>query len=449
MHCKLKSLVQEFESKSNEVEKILQKGENLGVEDLSRAKGLNGELGILKDQISGLQEIQKQSLSYQEFLHSPVSSLQFPVNAGLVGFHKSGETVIDGNGILHQDGEGLVDQKTFQAISSTEYKGAFRSYLRKGEWGLSPSEVKTLQMGSDTEGGFLVPQEMLQKIVQKEPSPSRVAHHVTQLSTSRDSLLIPKVDYGADDIYTNGMRVTWTGESFSHEGIHQVEEPRFGQISIPIHTAMMSLRVSNDMVEDSLFPIQSWCADKFRETIELLQDEMILKGNGVGQPSGILKNTGGIGEPEIMKLWKDGQLDPDQLQKLSFSLPEQYVSKSRWIFNLHSMGLSLAQLKDAQKRPLWGMGLHDAGLENGYLDRRLFGFPVIFSGLMPNNTDGKASVILGDLSGYYLINRVGFSVQVLREVEALRNRLVLVGRLRFGGAVAEPWKLKVGVSGNV
>ena len=47
------------------------------------------------------------------------------------------------------------------------------------------------------------------------------------------------------------------------------------------------------------------------------------------------------------------------------------------------------------------------------------------------------------------MNRVGFSVQVLREVEALRNRLVLVGRLRFGGAVAESWKLKVGVSANV
>ena len=57
-------------------------------------------------------------------------------------------------------------------------------------------------------------------------------------------------------------------------------------------------------------------------------------------------------------------------------------------------------------------------------------------------------MVFGDLSGYYLVHRVGFSIQVLREVEALRNRLVLVGRMRFGGAVAEPWKLKVGVSSN-
>ena len=76
--------------------------------------------------------------------------------------------------------------------------------------------------------------------------------------------------------------------------------------------------------------------------------------------------------------------------------------------------------------------------------RQLAGYPVTYSGFMPNRGSANYPVILGDLGGYYLVERVGFSIQVLNEVYAEVNQKVLLGRLRFGGQVAEPWRIKIG-----
>jgi HK97 family phage major capsid protein len=63
---------------------------------------------------------------------------------------------------------------------------------------------------------------------------------------------------------------------------------------------------------------------------------------------------------------------------------------------------------------------------------------------MPNTGANNYPIIFGDLRGYYLVNRVGFSVQVLRELYAETNQILLLGRVRFGGGVGEEWRIKVG-----
>ncbi len=433
-------LIEKFEQKNEKLEGILSKGEALTAEDINEAESLNTELKSLKEKIEFINEAEVNLKGNKDFLYKPVTG-PLPI-----GMKKSGETIIENNRILHQEGEGLIDTKTLNAISSTEYKSAFRTYLRKGEWGLSRTELKSLQVGTDSEGGYLVPEDMLGKIVDKSTSPSSIRDEVTTVHSSRDNLLIPRVEYNDDNIYSNGIRATWTGENIDDELSHQVNASKFQQVSIPVHTAMMSLRITNDMVEDSLFPIQNWCVDKFRESINLLYEDAILNGNGNGMPEGLLHKVGETGYLDALALNEDNALSSKKLAEMAFSIPEQYLQKSKWIMNYNSTGLQLANLKDELGRSLWGMGVNDAGLENGYYNRRLLGNKVLFSGLMPSHAENKASMIFGDLSGYYLVQRTGFSVQVLREVEALKNRLVIVGRLRFGGKVVEPWKLKAGIA---
>jgi HK97 family phage major capsid protein len=62
---------------------------------------------------------------------------------------------------------------------------------------------------------------------------------------------------------------------------------------------------------------------------------------------------------------------------------------------------------------------------------------------MPNVGTSTYPIIFGDLKGYYHVDRVGFSIQVLRELYAESNQILLLGRLRFGGQVAEDWRLKL------
>lgn len=268
---------------------------------------------------------------------------------------------------------------------------------------------------------------------------------MTSLSTSRDALTIPKVIYTADNLYTTGIRVTWTNETVSAGAASiRVTDPVFGQERIPVFTAMLSIALTNDMIEDSAFALVDYVAGKFGETIDLLKDNMILNGTGAGQPAGILLNPGGdVNQPSVVVSGSASALTADGLVATAMTLPEQYDVNSNWIFNKTSTGLAVSQLKDAQNRYMWGAGYQDSGLSGGFLNQPLLGYPVLLSGFMPNVGASTYPAIFGDLTGYYQVNRIGFTVQILRELYAETNQIMVLGRIRFGGLVAEPWKLEI------
>jgi HK97 family phage major capsid protein len=66
------------------------------------------------------------------------------------------------------------------------------------------------------------------------------------------------------------------------------------------------------------------------------------------------------------------------------------------------------------------------------------------SAFMADVATNSYSVLFGDLRGFYMVDRVGFSVRVLSELYAETNQVLLLGRIRFGGQVAEPWRMKIG-----
>lgn len=337
----------------------------------------------------------------------------------------------------------MMDRKTWELIHQPEYKAAFMEYVRKDPKLISASTYKVLQEGIDTEGGYLVPEDILAAIIQKVPTPTMVVTKVRQLQTMRDVLVIPRVNYTTDNLYTTGIRATWTGEVPASATSARVTDPVFGQTRVPVYTAMMSMPVTNDMIEDSAFPLLSWASDKFAETIDLLKDNMILNGSGIGQPSGILVNPGTVGQPTVTVSGQSASLTADSLESVAFALPPQYDNNAGYIFNKLSTAKSIAQMKDGQGRYLWGAGLQDSGMVPGWKDRRLWGYDVTYSEFMPNIGASTYPVIFGDPTGYYLLNRVGFSIQVLRELYAETNQVLMLGRIRFGGQIAEDWKLKI------
>jgi HK97 family phage major capsid protein len=353
--------------------------------------------------------------------------------------------------IAEEYGEGIYDPHVGAVIGTKEYQQAFRAYLRTPVGGrTADAAIRTLQEGADTSGGFLVPEDFMAKIIAKEPTPTRVYGRVTHLTTSRDALVIPRLNYSADDLYTSGMRVSWTGEVPASATTARVTDPVWGQSRIPVYTAMMSIPLTNDMIEDSAFPLVSYISDKFSETIDLLRDNMILNGTGQGQPAGILLAPGTTGNPAIVLSGSAGTIGTDgkAIIKTAMSLPEQYDNNACWVMNKTNTGNAVAQLVDGQGRFLWGLGYQASGLAQDYMNTPLVGSPVIFSGFMPNIGAANYPMIYGDLSGYYMVNRIGFSVQILRELYAETNQILILGRIRFGGQVAEAWKMLAMKSNN-
>lgn len=361
---------------------------------------------------------------------------------------KAGESVAshspEGISIEEEYGEGIYSPAVRSRLSTTSYRDAFRRYLRLGLETGSPG-YRTLQEGADTAGGFLVPPEILNRIIAKEPTPTRVAGRVTQLTAGRDQIQVPRVNYTSDDLYSTGMRVTWTGEIPSSSTAMRVTDPIFGKTTIPVYTAMLSIPVTNDMAEDAEFPLLSWLSGKFGETIDLLKDNVVLNGSGLGQPMGILASPGGTGQPAVVLSGTSSVLTADSLIDVSYSLPEQYEDNSTFVMNKTNTLRAIAKFKDNDLRYLYSGGTLDDGLQSASIGqkRNLLGYPVTLSGFMPNIGSAAYPVIFGDLRGYYLVNRISLSLQVLRELYAETNQILILGRIRLGGIVAEDWRLKI------
>jgi len=444
MHQKLQTMINAAEAISTEVESLLAEPTQ---ENLLKAQDLNAKFKGLADDIELFRRAESDALAAKEFLSQPIRDVPFETGVSVIGMRPAGAAEFaheKGAAALFNAGEGLVDERQWRAISEPGYKAAFRSYLRKGEKGLTGRELKALQEGADASGGFLVPEDFVQRLLQKEPTPTRVQDHVMRMTTGRDAVILPKVNYATDDLYTTGIRATFSGEVPVTAGSIRVTEPAFGQARIPIYTAMLSMPLTNNMVEDASFPLQTWCEDKFAETIRLLKENMILNGSGIGQPTGILNNPGGTGQPSVVAM--GNPITADGVVKMAWSVPEQYDENLAWVFNKTNAGSYLATLKDSNNRYLWGTGIQDSGLMVGAqpAHKVLQGYPVLFQGFMPNLGANNYPIIFGDLRGYYLVDRIGFSIQVLRELYAETNQILLLGRVRFGGQVCEEFRLRVG-----
>lgn len=386
---------------------------------------------------------------FESFAQSSAGTLPLAANGvSVLSGGQAGETVVTrtkAGTLLEQYGEGIYSDKLQGTIGTTAYRDAFKSYLKHGK-DVGGTHLKTLQEAADTSGGFMVPSDMLDRVISKEPTPTRVAGKVTQLSTGRDQLLIPRVNYTADDLYTTGVRVTFTGETPASSTAARVTDPVFGRTQIPVFTAMLTLPITNDLIEDSQFPLISYITGKFAETIDLLRDNLVLNGTGQGQASGILLNPGDAAgtQPALVKSGLASALSADGIIDLAYALPEQYDENACFVMNKVSGQRSVAKLKTTTNEYLFRMGLQDNGIQGPSLrNGMLLGYDICLSGFMPNVAAGTTPVIFGDLRGYYMVNRIGLSIQVLRELYAETNQIMLVGRIRLGGQVAEAYRIKV------
>jgi len=405
---------------------------------LQTGKNLKSELDVL-----GAAAEFDQEMGQSAGMLKLASSQPDPKGAQVTGIQKSGMVQItQKNGRLEIDEESdatPLDAKTWKTISAPEYRKAFKSYLRVGLEGLRGDALKVLQEGVDTQGGFLAPDDILNRLIAVEPAPTSLASRVTTLTTGRDRISVPRVVYTTDNIYTSGMRVTWTGEIPASATTHRVTEPVFGQVNIPVFTAMMSLPLTNDMVEDASYPLVNWCTGKFSETIDLLKDNMIVNGGGVTQPDGILINARFIATD--VHTGAAAALTWDGINDIGFALPEQYDAGAVFYMNKTNTALALSKLQDGNGRPYWTSGTDD-GLGGQRINKPLLGYPVVFNAFMPNVGAGAYPIIFGDIRGYWLVNRVGFSIQVLREIYAETNQILLLGRVRFGGQLVEDWRIR-------
>lgn len=439
---------QSLDAKNEKFKALLAGGNDLSAEEMKAAGDLQAEIKADLKKFNEYAELEATADEVKNFMSAPAK----PFALGGVQPGTREEAVLDRDSNEVSPIKGFSKEQ-WNTISTKSYNDAYQSYLGKGMHGVSAGDLKILQEGIDSSGGFLAPDQIQNELIQKKPTPTPIQDRVRRYTTSRDSLTVPKQIWTTDDLYTSGVRATKTGEIPSSSTAAQVTDPVFGQVKIEIFTEMMSGQLTRDMVEDSMFDLLSVMGEQYHQAKSLKMDYKILNGTGIGEQVGILASPGGtIGnqaQPAVVNL--GSPLAANGLVKMAYAIPIQYEDDTVWIFNKTNTQAGIALLVDSQNRYMFAYGSDDDKLASAR-PKTLLGYDLVRSAFMPDAYAADIStananaypVIFGDLSGYAVIERVGLSIQVLDQTKAKDNQIELVGRFRWGGSTVEEYKLKIG-----
>lgn len=304
--------------------------------------------------------------------------------------------------------------------ATDEYKAAFWRTMRAKS---VPHEVlNALQVGVESEGGYLAPDEYQRTLIEalEEQNIFRQLAHV--ISTSSGDRKIPVV--------ASKGTASWIDE----EAAYPESDDSFGQVSIGAYKLATMLKVSEELLNDSVFDLPSYIAREFARRIGAAEEEAFFTGNGTGKPTGILNTTGGA-ETGVTAASATA-ITMDEVMDLYYSLRAPYRRNAVFIMN-DSTIKAIRKLKNGNGDYLW-----QPSLTAGQPDT-LLGRPVYTSSYMPAIAAGNKTILFGDLGYYWVADRQGRSFKRLNELYAATGQVGFLASQRVDGKLVLAEAVKV------
>lgn len=308
-----------------------------------------------------------------------------------------------------------VDPKTGRAADA--YNEAFWKVTRSRD-AVSYEVRNALQVGVDTEGGYLCPDTFENQLVTGLTAKNVVRGLAHVISTSSGQHKIPVV--------ANRGIASWVEE----EGPIPEGDDTFGQQYIGAHKVGTLIKVSEELLNDSAFDLEAYFVAEFARRIGNKEEEAFLNGDGAGKPTGILNDA------EVGVTAASGTaITADELIDLFYSLPAPYRANAVWVMNDSTMRY-IRKLKDTTGQYLWQKALHEGEHET------LLGKPIYHSPFAPEVAAGAKPILFGDLSYYWIGDRKGITFRRLNERYADTGQVGFLASKRLDGKLILPEAIK-------
>lgn len=273
------------------------------------------------------------------------------------------------------------------------------------------SVVDALQVGTDSEGGYLVPDEFEHTLVEALEEENFFRGIATVIQTSSGDRKIPVVA-------TKGT-ASWIDE----EGAYPESDDSFGQVSIGAYKVATMLKVSDELLNDSVFDLEAYISKEFGRRIGTKEEEAFFTGDGKGKPTGIFNAVGGASDGVTTAA---AGISFDDVMDLFYALKSPYRRKAVWVLNDTTVK-ALRKLKDNNGNYIWQPSVQ-AGQPDMILNR-----PYYTSAYVPEVAAGAKVMAFGDFSYYWIADRQGRSFKRLNELFAANGQVGFLASQRVDG----------------
>lgn len=364
----------------------------LSVEDDATYTGMEQELAALTNEIKRMERREAIDAELSKPVSTPITGKPMSANA----------------------------ENTKNGRAANEYTANFWNVMRSKT--PMPQVVNALQVGDDAEGGYLVPDEYEKHLVEalEEENIFRKLAHTIQTDSGERKIPV---------VASKGT-ANWIDE----EGPYEDSDDTFSQITIGAHKLGTTIKISEELLRDSVFDLEDYISREFARRIGAREEESFFNGDGNGKPLGVLAESGGA---EVgVTAASATAITVDELMELFHSLKTPYRNKAVWVMNDATVK-AVRMLKDKNGQYLWQSSL-TAGTPNTLLGR-----PVYTSAYMPVATAGAKAIAFGDFKYYWIADRQGRSFKRLNELYAKNGQIGFVGSQRVDGKLVLPEAIKV------
>lgn len=300
---------------------------------------------------------------------------------------------------------GRTEEKTGRA--SDAYREDFGLHLRGRRL-----TYNVLSEGTDANGGYLVPEEFERQIVAGLDE-ANVVRSLAKVITTSAERKIP--------VAASHSEAQWTPEN----GAYTESAPSFDQKTIDAFKLTDLVKVSIELLQDSMFDLESYIAAEFARAFAIAEEEAFCVGDGTDRPSGIFTEKGGqIG----VKAANAVSVTADELISLVYALKSPYRRNAKFLMNDSTIA-AIRKLKDGNGVYLW-----QPSLQAGEPDK-LLGYELYTSPYVPKMASGAYAAAFGDFKNYWIADRAGRTVQRLNELYSTNGQVGFVATERVDGKV--------------
>lgn len=319
-------------------------------------------------------------------------------------------------------------------IETPEQKAHSTAFLNYAKKGIEPNqaEFKAMSVGSESDGGILVPRQVSARIVQ----------HIFDRSPIRQLASVESISSDALDVMLDlqELEANWVSESQTRP---DTSTPKLGMKTIPVHEIYAQPKATQKLLDDSAVNVETWLATKVSDKFARKEQEAFVNGDGAGKPKGFLAYANGTNAEQIESVVSGGAgvITADGVLNLLYSLKSEFIPQSSFLMN-RAIVREVRKLKENTTNAyIW-----QPGLQAGQPDS-LVGRPVAQDDFMPAvTTNGtKVMALAAWREAYQIVDRMG--IRTLRDPYTDKPFIKFYTTRRVGGDVVNFQSIKIMVAG--
>ena len=292
----------------------------------------------------------------------------------------------------------------------TEYKNAMIDALRTNFRKISD----VLQEGVDADGGYLVPVEYDNRLIEVLKEENIMRGLATRITTSGEHKI---------NIAATTPAALWVEEG----GALTFGDATFDQKFVDSHKLHVAIKVTEELLYDSAFDLEKYIITQFGKALANAEEDAFLNGDGKGKPYGIFDAaTGGESAGTL-----SADIKADDIFDLIYKLKRPYRKGASFIMNDKTIA-QIRKLKDNNGQFLW-----QPSLVSGEPDQ-IAGYTVRTSAYAPEN-----AIAFGDYSYYNIADRGARSFKTLNELFAGNGMVGFVAKERVDGLLLLPEAIQI------